>query len=243
MLELDALSKSFAGRQVVAGLSFRLQKGDVLGFLGQNGAGKSTTMRMVAGVLEPDSGDARIMGQSILGQRQQAQAQLGYLPEGAPLYNAMSVLEYLRFLCDCHAMPQLQSKAAIERVLADTRISDVSHQILSTLSKGFRRRVALAGALIHDPPILLLDEPMDGLDPIQKQAMRALIARMAHDKAILISTHTLEDVQAMCSRLIILEQGRIIADDTPEVLAAPFKGDLEAAFIDLSRAAEQQRGA
>lgn len=238
MLELDALTKSYSDRPAVKGLSFSLKAGDVLGFLGQNGAGKSTTMRMVAGVLAPDSGDARILGHSILNDRRQAQAKLGYLPEGAPIYLDMTPLGFLRFLADAHGLDRQQRRSNIDRVVAQTRIADITHQQIATLSKGYRRRVALAGALIHDPDVLLLDEPTDGLDPIQKRAVRALIAHMAKDKAIVISTHTLEEVSAMCSRVIIIDQGQKVCDQTPDSLAAAYDGNLETAFIKLAEQSE-----
>ncbi len=233
MLDLDALSKSFDGYRAVTDLSFELDKGEVLGFLGQNGAGKSTTMKMVAGVLEPDIGDARVLGQSIVSNRREAQRLIGYLPEGAPLYRDMTPLTFLRFLADAHGMDRIARKTAVDRVIADARIASVTGQPISTLSKGFRRRVGLAGAILHDPPVLLLDEPTDGLDPIQKRAVRALIARMAHNKAIIISTHTLEEVPAMCSRVIVIDHGRMVADKSPDDLAASASGGLEEAFITL----------
>jgi len=241
MLDLDALAKSFDGHPAVAGLSFALSKGEVLGFLGQNGAGKSTTMRMIAGVLEPDAGDARILGHSITEDRRTAQRLIGYLPEGAPLYRDMTPTEFLRFLADAHGLGRGQRKNALERVIADARIANVATQPISTLSKGYRRRVGLAGAILHDPPVLLLDEPTDGLDPIQKRAVRALIARMAPEKAIVISTHTLEEVPAMCSRVIVIDQGKIVADDSPEGLAKSRPGGLEEAFITLAAQHEAVR--
>lgn len=231
MLELDRLTKQFAGRRAVNALSFSLEKGEVVGFLGQNGAGKSTTMRMVAGVLEPDAGEARIVGKSIVTARREAQALIGYLPEGAPLYPDMTPRGFLNFLANAHGLSRAAKTQASERVIADARISNVIDQPISTLSKGYRRRVGLAGALLHDPPVLLLDEPTDGLDPLQKQAVRALIARMAPDKAIIISTHTLEEVPAMCTRVILVDHGAVIADQTPEALAASRPGGLEEAFI------------
>ncbi|MEM9937592.1 MAG: ABC transporter ATP-binding protein [Pseudomonadota bacterium] len=234
MLDLEALAKSFRGMQAVAGISFSLEKGEVLGFLGQNGAGKSTTMRMIAGVLEPDAGDARIVGHSIVSARREAQKHIGYLPEGAPLYGDMTPLGFLRFLADTHGLSGAQRRSAIDRVVADARIAEVATQPISTLSKGYKRRVGLAGAILHDPPILLLDEPTDGLDPVQKRAVRALIARMAPEKAILISTHTLEEVPAMCSRVIVVDRGLVVADSTPADLAASQPGGLEQAFIELA---------
>lgn len=240
MLELDALTKSFNGRAAVSNMSFHLEKGEVLGFLGQNGAGKSTTMRMISGVLEPDSGDARIMGYSITRNKRAAQSQLGYLPEGAPLYRDMTPIAFLRFLADAFGLSRAACNDAIERVIADARIANVAEQPIATLSKGYRRRVGLAGAILNDPPVLLLDEPTDGLDPIQKRAVRALITRMAQDKAIVISTHTLEEVPAMCSRVIVVDCGQVVADDTPEGLAKSRPGGLEEAFIMLSREREGQ---
>lgn len=234
MLDLESLAKSFRGTAAVSGISFSLAQGEVLGFLGQNGAGKSTTMRMIAGVLEPDAGDARIMGHSIVGARREAQKLIGYLPEGAPLYADMTPMGFLRFLADTHGLSRPERRSAIDRVIADARIASVAKQPISTLSKGYKRRVGLAGAILHDPPVLLLDEPTDGLDPVQKRAVRALIARMAPDKAILISTHTLEEVPAMCSRVIVVDRGMVVADSTPEDLAASQAGGLEQAFIQLA---------
>lgn len=239
MLKLVNLSKSFGGTKAVDKISLTLRKGDVLGFLGPNAAGKSTTMRMIAGVLEPDSGDALITGHSITHQRRAAQAALGYLPEGAPLYNEMTPPEFLRFLARARGMKRTEAVTAVERVTADARIGAVSGKRIGDLSKGYRRRVGLAGAILTDPPVLLLDEPTDGLDPNQKRAVRALISRMAAEKAILITTHTLEEVPAMCTRVVIADQGRIVADDTPEGLAnSVSEGGLERVFMDLTKAAE-----
>ena len=236
MLTVDGLVKSFDGKSAVNDVSFTLAKGDVLGFLGPNGAGKSTTMRMVAGVLLPDAGDASIAGHSVLRDRQAAQSALGYLPEGAPLYMDLTAREFLKFIASARRVPQRGRTDAIDRVIADTRISEVMGRPISALSKGYRRRVALAGALLHDPPVLVLDEPTDGLDPHQKQAVRALVARMAPEKSILISTHTLEEVPAMCNRVLIVDRGRIVADGTPDSLTDG--KSLEEAFIHLTGHAE-----
>ncbi|MEM6535286.1 MAG: ABC transporter ATP-binding protein [Pseudomonadota bacterium] len=241
MLQLDGLTKSFKARRAVCDLTFGIAKGEVVGFLGQNGAGKSTTMRMIAGVLEPDAGDAVICGASITADRPNAQRQIGYLPEGAPLYQDMAVSDLLGFLADAHGLQKASKRVAIDRVIADARISDVARQTIATLSKGYRRRVGLAGALLHDPPVLLLDEPTDGLDPLQKRAVRALISRMAETKAILISTHTLEEVPAMCSRVVIVDHGRVVGDDTPGAFASQHAGGLEAAFISLTAKEEEAR--
>ena len=239
MIEIKNLTKRFAQHTAVDDLSFQVQRGEVLGFLGPNGAGKSTTMRMIAGVLEPDSGDALIDGKSIVTQRRQAQAALGYLPEGAPLYDDMTPPEFLNFMAAARKIERGKRKAAVERAIADARITTVAGQRIGSLSKGYRRRVGLAGAILHDPPVLLLDEPTDGLDPNQKRAVRALIARMAPTKAILISTHTLTEVPAMCTRAIVVDRGLVVADGTPAELAKKSEdGTLEGAFMRLTDQAE-----
>ncbi|MFN4225435.1 MAG: ABC transporter ATP-binding protein [Hyphomonas sp.] len=241
MLEVRGLEKSYGSKAAVQGVSFTVEKGTVLGFLGPNGAGKSTTMRMIAGVLEPDMGDALIDGRSIITERRAAQAALGYLPEGAPLYEDMTPPEFLRFLAEARALPRKARGDAIDRAIADARISTVLGQRIGSLSKGYRRRVGLAGAILHDPPVLVLDEPTDGLDPNQKRAVRALIARMAASKAIVISTHTLTEVPAMCNRVVLIDRGRIIADDTPAGLARRSEeGTLEAAFARLTDQTEDE---
>lgn len=241
MLELVGLTKNFDGTRAVDNISFTLNKGEVLGFLGPNGAGKSTTMRMIAGVLAADTGDALINGHSITSARRDAQSALGYLPEGAPLYDEMTPPGFLRFLGRARGLDKQACEDAVERVTADARIGAVTGKRIGALSKGFRRRVGLAGAILTDPPVLLLDEPTDGLDPNQKRAVRALITRMATEKAILITTHTLEEVPAMCSRVVIIDQGRIVADDTPDALAAsaPDNGGLERIFTDLTNPTEK----
>ena len=238
MLDIQKLEKSFGEKRAVQGLSSTVEKGTVLGFLGPNGAGKSTTMRMIAGVLEPDSGDATIDGKSIVSARRDAQAALGYLPEGAPLYPDMTPVEFLNFMATAYDLDRAERKRAIDRVIADARIANVASRRNATLSKGYRRRVGLAGALLNDPDGLVLDEPTDGLDPVQKRAVRALIARMAPEKAILISTHTLEEVPAMCNRAIIIDRGKVVADGTPESLASQSPGGLEETFITLAGTAE-----
>lgn len=237
LLKVDHLAKSFGARQAVRDVSFSLASGQATAFLGPNGAGKSTTLRMIAGFLEPDRGDAVIAGQSILSRRIAAQMALGYLAEGAPLYLDLSARAFLGFLARTHGLSAAATRGAIDRVAADARIEDVLNRPIETLSKGYRRRVALAGAIIHDPPVLVLDEPTDGLDPNQKVAMRALIARMAPDKAILISTHQLDEVEAMCGRVIVIDRGGIVADASPADLAQTTgSGRLEDAFHALTGA-------
>jgi len=234
-LKVESLSRSFGTRQVVRRVNLSVARGQTVAFLGPNGAGKSTTLRMIAGYLEPDEGDAWINGASIQSDRTSAQLSLGYLAEGAPLYLDLSVKDFLAFLARTHGLRGPGAKAAIERAAEDAAITDVLSRPIETLSKGYRRRVALAGAIVHDPPVLILDEPTDGLDPNQKIAMRGLIKRMGEAKAILISTHQLDEVEAMCSRAILIDRGEIIADTTPAELAARAPdGRLEDAFHALT---------
>jgi len=238
MLQIRNLSKSFSGRRAVDRVSFEVAKGEVLGFLGPNGAGKSTTMRMIAGALLPDTGEATIGGHSILSARRDAQGELGFLPEGAPLYDDMTPPQFLTFIGRARGMPAGPRHDAIDRVIADTRIADVTGKQIGALSKGYRRRVGLAGALLHDPSVLVLDEPTDGLDPNQKRTVRALIRRMAATKAILISTHSLEEVPAVCTRVLVVDHGRIVSDAAPEALAEG--RSLEQAFADLTDGQEPE---
>ncbi len=238
VLTVDRLTKSFGSRPAVRGVSFGVAKGETVAFVGPNGAGKSTTLRMIAGFLEPDSGDASIDGASILSQRTRAQLSLGYLAEGAPLYLDLTAKDFLAFLARTHGLSRKAARDAIARVAEDAAITDVLSRRIETLSKGYRRRVALAGAIVHDPPVLILDEPTDGLDPNQKIAMRALVRRMSAGKAILISTHQLDEVEAMCSRAVLIDRGEIKADATPAELAKRTpSGKLEDAFHALTSSA------
>lgn len=235
-LKVSGLSKSFGGRKAVSAVSFAVSAGQAVAFLGPNGAGKSTTLRMIAGCLAPDAGEAEIGGASIITARSAAQRSLGYLAEGAPLYLDLSVRAFLGFLARTHGLSAAARKQAIARVAQDAGIAEVMSARIETLSKGYRRRVALAGALVHDPAVLVLDEPTDGLDPNQKVAMRSLIRRMAETKAILISTHQLDEVEAMCARIVLIDRGRIVTDTTQAELAASTpSGRLEDAFHALTQ--------
>ena len=187
----------------------------MLGFLGPNGAGKTTTMRMLAGFVAPTAGTASICGHDVMTIRWRASRALGYLPEGAPIYGEMTVRGFLDFIADLRRLEGAQRRARLDHVIERLQLRAVLEQTIETLSKGFRRRVGLAQAIVHDPPVLILDEPTDGLDPNQKHEVRALINDMARDKIIVISTHILEEVEAVCSRAIIIARGRIVADDTP----------------------------
>lgn len=220
MIELDRLTKAFGSHTVVDNLSFSVPRGEVLGFLGPNGAGKTTTMKMLTGYLNPTAGSARIAGFDIQKHPVDVKSRVGYLPEGAPVWPDMTPKGFLKFIASVRGYNGHDAIRAIDRAVDATNLSDVVNQPIGTLSKGFKRRVGLAQALLHDPDVLILDEPTDGLDPNQKQEVRKLIHGIAAEKAIIISTHILEEVEAVCSRAIIIASGRIVADATPEALEA-----------------------
>lgn len=215
MIELMNLTKVFATRRVVDDLSFSVQPGEVLGFLGPNGAGKSTTMKMLTGFLEPDLGTARIMGYDIRTQTRQVQQLMGYLAEGAPCYGDMSVRGFLTFIAEIRGFRKAACQQRLSEVVERLELQAVLDQSIDTLSKGFRRRVGLAQAIIHDPKVLILDEPTDGLDPNQKYQVRELIRGLSKDKIVIISTHILEEVTAVCTRAVIISEGKLVADGTP----------------------------
>jgi ABC-2 type transport system ATP-binding protein len=220
MIKTERLSKRYATLTAVDEVSFEVHAGEVLGFLGPNGAGKTTTMRMLAGFVAPTSGTASVCGHDIETDTLAAKRSIGYLPEGAPLYGEMSVRSFLEFIADLRGLTGAQRTGRLDFVIARLQLSTVLEQSIETLSKGFRRRAGLAQALLQDPPVLILDEPTDGLDPNQKHEVRTLINEMAPGKIIIISTHLLEEVEAVCTRAIIIARGRIVADDTPQHLAA-----------------------
>ena len=218
MIEVIEISRNFGRFQAVSNVSFQVQKSEVLGFLGPNGAGKSTTMKMLTGYLQPSSGDALICGHSVTKQSLKARAKIGYLPESAPSYGEMQVEEFLRFAGKVRGLTGEKLNSQIEKVLEDTSLQTVRKQLIETLSKGYRQRTCLAQSLLHDPPVLLLDEPTDGLDPNQKYEVRKLISQLKEDRTIFVSTHILEEVEAICTRAIILSEGKIVGDGTPEEL-------------------------
>lgn len=220
MIKTHKLTKHYGGLAAVDGLDFEVGPGEVLGFLGPNGAGKSTTMKMLAGFLSPSSGSASICGFDIERQTLAAQRHIGYLPEGAPAYGEMRVREFLGFIANVRGLRGSERVARMDEVTGRLQLQGVMGQGIDTLSKGFKRRVGLAQAILHDPRVLILDEPTDGLDPNQKHEVRDLINTMARDKTIVVSTHILEEVQAVCTRAIIIAQGRILADATPAQLEA-----------------------
>ncbi|SDB70734.1 ABC transporter ATP-binding protein [Belnapia rosea] len=218
LIEIERLTKRFAGFTAVDDVSFSVERGEVLGFLGPNGAGKSTTMRMLAGFMPPTSGTARICGADVVDQPVAAKRHLGFLPEGAPTYPEMTVSGFLAFTGRIRGFRGSELADRTAHAMALTQLEGVRLQPIETLSKGFKRRVGLAQALLHDPPVLVLDEPTDGLDPNQKHEVRDLIRRMAPEKAIVISTHILEEVGAVCTRAIIIARGKVVVDAPPSVL-------------------------
>ena len=233
MIEADRLSMRFGPRLAVNGVSFIVERGSVVAFLGPNGAGKSTTMRMLAGYLHPTAGHARIASIDVRTRRLAAQARLGYLPEAAAGFGHLTVRELLAFCGEARGIAGKALDIAIGRVAAEVELAPALHQRLQSLSKGWRQRSWLAQALLHDPPALILDEPTDGLDPNQKLVVHRLIRRLRPDRAILLSTHSLEEVEALCDRTIVLSGGRILADERTAALTDS-SGRLAPAFHRLT---------
>ena len=220
MIELNHVHRRFGDILAVRDLSFAVRRGEVLGFLGPNGAGKSTTMRLIAGVLVPDAGEVRLDGVSVQSAPLRAATRLGFLPEGAPAWPDMTVEQFLHFIARVRKLSGAAASRALARVRDLTHLQAVWGQRIDTLSKGYQRRVGLAQAILHEPPALIMDEPTDGLDPNQKHDIRAAIVNMAQATAIIISTHILEEVEAVCTRAIIIDKGRLLCDESPAALAA-----------------------
>jgi ABC-2 type transport system ATP-binding protein len=220
MIEATALTKRYGSFTAVDDISFRVEPGQVLGFLGPNGAGKSTTMKMIAGFLAPTSGGAKVCGFDVQSRAIEAKRALGYLPEGAPSYGEMTVRSFLDFVADIRTLSGERRRRRMDDVIERLQLEEVLGQAIETLSKGFKRRVGLAQAILHDPPALILDEPTDGLDPNQKHEVRNLINAMSKNKVIIISTHILEEVHAVCNRAIVIARGKLLADATPAELEA-----------------------
>jgi len=218
MIEIEGLTKRFGQIAAVSDLNLSVGKGEVLGFLGPNGAGKSTTMKMITGYLAPTAGRVKVCGFDVETDTIAAQSQIGYLPEGAPAYGDMTARQFLRFIAEIRGFRGEPAKQAVARAIAKTELASVLDQPIETLSKGFKRRVGLAQAILHDPPVLIMDEPTDGLDPNQKFSVRNLLKAMAPQKAIIVSTHLLEEVEAICTRAVIIDRGGIVADGKPAEL-------------------------
>src|SRR5256714_6021057 len=218
MIKVDNLVKTFGPKRAVDGVSFSVERGEVLGFLGPNGAGKSTSMRMITGFIPPSEGKVTVGGFDMLENPIPAKALIGYLPENAPAYTDMTVYGFLNFAAEIRGLRGDAKKQAVSRVVEMCFLESVPHQSVETLSKGYRHRTCFAQSIIHDPDVLVLDEPTDGLDPNQKHEVRTLIRRMGEKKAIIFSTHILEEVDAVCSRAIIIDRGKIVANGTPQEL-------------------------
>lgn len=239
MIETDNLVRLFGPIRAVDGITFKVEKGEVLGFLGPNGAGKSTTMKLITGFLSPSSGTARVGGYDIQTHPREVRTLIGYLPENAPLYGEMEVEDFLKFVAEVRGMDKPATKAAVERVVHLTSLAEVLPQRIETLSKGFKRRVGLAQALLHDPEVLILDEPTDGLDPNQKHEVRNLIRGMAKEKCIVLSTHILEEVDEVCTRAVIVTRGKVVADGTPAELRSSGGGSSSRSLAEVFRALTQ----
>jgi ABC-2 type transport system ATP-binding protein len=228
MINVEKLTKSFGPKLAVDNISFSVEKGEVLGFLGPNGAGKSTSMRMITGYLSPSGGKVSVCGFDVVEQGLKSRSKLGYLPENAPIYSDMSVFGFLSFCAELRGLFGSAKQKAIDRAVQLCFLEPVLYQSVDTLSKGYRHRTCLAQAILHDPEVLILDEPTDGLDPNQKHEVRTLIREMGRDKAIIFSTHILEEVEAACTRAIIIDRGKIVANGTPDELKsrAPLAGTI-----------------
>jgi ABC-2 type transport system ATP-binding protein len=228
MIDIKNLSKHFGLLKAVDGVTFQVDRGEVLGFLGPNGAGKSTTMKMLTGFLLPTSGTASVCGHDIVTDPIAAKEKLGYLPEGAPAYPDMTPETFLDFIAEIRGLSGAAKEARLKDVIRAVHLEGVLHQRIETLSKGFKRRVGFAQAILHDPEVLVLDEPTDGLDPNQKHEVRTLIRQMAKNKAIVLSTHILEEVEAVCTRAIIIARGKVLFDGSPAKLQS--QGPLDEVF-------------
>ncbi len=245
-IEVNNVSHSFGDKQVLRDISFTVARGEILGFLGPNGAGKTTTMRLVSGFMDVTIGKVRLRGKDIVMQSEAAKMHLGYLPEGAPLWHEMQVGDYLYIMAGLRGLKGKKAEDAMRRAITDTQLFDVLTQPIHTLSKGYKRRVGLAQAFLSNPDIMILDEPTDGLDPNQKHQMREFIKRIATDKAIIVSTHILEEVDALCSKVLLLAEGEVRFMGTPKEFVAKggqggtMKNPIEEAFRILS--APRQKG-
>jgi ABC-2 type transport system ATP-binding protein len=235
LIEVKSLDKKFGAIHAVKNLSFSVKRGEVLGFLGPNGAGKSTTMKIITGFLEPTSGTVSVCGHDVLEEPIQVKEKIGYLPEGAPSYGEMTVKNFLDFIADIRGMKGKEKQTRVDEIIKKINLESVRNQTIDTLSKGFKRRVGVAHVLMHDPEVLIMDEPTDGLDPNQKHEVRTLIKEMAARKAIVISTHILEEVDAICTRAIIIASGELLFDGTPEeLLAKSDSGRMDDVFREIT---------
>ena len=230
MIHVDHLSKSYGsgtGRRAVDDISFDVRRGEVLGFLGPNGAGKTTTMKILTSFLAPTSGTAQVAGFDVYDESVEVRRRIGYLPEDTPLYKDMTVLEYLDYIADVRALPKDNRRTRLKRIVEQCGIEERLGALIGELSKGFRQRVGLAQAILHEPEVLILDEPTSGLDPNQIAEIRGVIKQIGQEKTVIFSTHILGEVQATCSRVIIISDGKLVADGTPEELSRKTTGASE----------------
>ena len=242
MLTVSNLRKDFGSFQAVKGVSFSVEKGEVLGFLGPNGAGKSTTMRMITGFIPPTAGTATICGHDIATDPVAAKRCIGYLPENAPSYHTMTVTDFLTFIGEVRGYAGKELREKVENAITKSRLESVRNQTIETLSKGYRQRTCFAQAILHDPQVLIMDEPTDDLDPNQKFVVRQMIKEMAADKAIIISTHILEEVDAVCTRAVVISGGQVVANGTPaELRAQDPQGRLDVVFRNLTMTEEASK--
>jgi ABC-2 type transport system ATP-binding protein len=218
MIQVDDVSRSFGRRLALDRASFAVEAGSFVGLVGPNGAGKTTALRIAVGFLDPDRGRVRIDGVDVAHDRRRAQARLGYLPESAPLPPEATVAAYLRFRAEIKGVPHARRSAAVEAALAATSTADVASRVIGTLSKGYRQRVGLADALVADPPVLVLDEPQSGLDPVQVRELRAVLAGLSGTRTVLVASHNVGELEALAVRIVLVAKGRVIADDTPAAL-------------------------
>ncbi len=234
LVRVRDLRKSYGSIRAVDGISFEVSGGDILGFLGPNGAGKTTAMKLITGFLEPDGGTVVVAGHDVGKDPLAAQRRIGYLPENAPAYGEMTVDGFLRFIADARAV--VDAERAIDRVVEMTALKRVRHQTIETLSKGFKRRVGLAQAMIHDPEVLILDEPTDGLDPNQRVLVQDLLANISQERCVILSTHILDEAEKVCTRAVIISDGRILVDSTPgELVEQSPRGRLDEVFRTITR--------
>ena len=234
LVRVRDLRKSYGSIRAVDGISFEVSGGDILGFLGPNGAGKTTAMKLITGFLEPDGGTVVVAGHDVGKDPLAAQRRIGYLPENAPAYGEMTVDGFLRFIAD--ARDVVDAERAIDRVVEMTALKRVRHQTIETLSKGFKRRVGLAQAMIHDPEVLILDEPTDGLDPNQRVFVQELLANISQERCVILSTHILDEAEKVCTRAVIISDGRILVDSTPgELVEQSSSGRLDEVFRTITR--------
>jgi ABC-2 type transport system ATP-binding protein len=239
MIEVEGLTKDYGATRAVDSVTFNVRKGEVLGFLGPNGAGKSTTMKMLTCYLAPTAGRARVAGHDVFDASLEVRRRIGYLPEDTPIYRDMTVLEYLQFAAELRQMDPAKSPARIKEIGGRCGLAEVAGKLVGELSKGYRQRVGLAQAMLHDPDILILDEPTSGLDPNQIVEIRSLIKEIGREKTVILSTHILPEVQATCSRIVIISGGRLVADGTPEDLRQRERGSRYRVIVEKNGAAPE----